>query len=128
MKVIYKYRLPFMETSKVVLHKDAKVLRIDGFDGAIWLWAIVDTQAPLVERTFYLFKTGGQMPDDVDTYVYLGCGAIFVQMELMMYVFEKNPIEQKLVDPIPAPFDWKAVQEITEDYKPGGLGISYEGQ
>jgi len=37
MKVIYKYRLPFMEVSKVVLHRDAKVLRIDGFDGAIWM-------------------------------------------------------------------------------------------
>lgn len=119
MKVIYKYRLSFMETSKVVLHKDAKILRIDGSDGAIWLWALVDTEAPLVERTFYLFKTGGKMPDDIEFYQYLGCGAIFVQMELMMYVFEKNVIEQKLVDPSLGSFDWKAVQE-----KDG----SYEGQ
>lgn len=119
MKVIYKYRLPFMEVSNVVMHKDARVLRVDGLDGAIWMWAVVDTEQPLVERTFYLFKTGGQMPDDCDTYNYLGCGAIFVQMELMMYVFEKNVIEQKLLTTTPPPFDWKAVQE-------GGVG--YEGQ
>ena len=127
MKVIYKYRLPFMETSKVVLHKDAKVLRIDGFDGAIWVWALVDTEQPLVERTFYLYKTGGQMPDDIELYQYLGCGAIFIQMELMMYVFEKYVIEQKLVDPIPPPFDWKAVQEIgAANWAP--VGVGYEGQ
>ena len=116
MKVIYKYRLPFMETSRVVLPKWSKILRIDGFDGAIWMWAIVDTEQPLVERTFYLFKTGGQMPDNIHEYQYLGCGAIFVQMELMMYVFEKNVIEQKEVDPVPAPFDWKAVQEVEGGY------------
>lgn len=127
MKAIYKYRIPFMETSKVVLHKDAKVLRIDGFDGALWLWAIVDTEQPLVERTFYLYKTGGQMPDDIDTYNYLGCGAIFIQMELMMYIFEKNVIEQKLVDALPAAFDWKAMQEVYKGNE-SHIGAGYHGQ
>ena len=127
MKVIYKYRVPFMETSKVVLPKWSKIIRIDGFDGAIWMWAIVDTEQPLVERTLYLFKTGGQMPENTHEYQYLGCGAIFIQMELMMYVFEKNVIEQKLVDPVPEPFDWKAVQEIgAANWAP--VGVGYEGQ
>lgn len=110
MKVIYKYRLPFMEKSKVVMHKDANIIRIDGLDGAIWLWAIVDTEEPLVERTFHLFKTGGEMPDNIEEYRYLGCGAIFVQMELMMYIFEQWGAEQTLVN-TPEPFDWKTIQE-----------------
>lgn len=88
MKKIFKYRIPFMEVATVELPVDAKIIRIDGLDGALWLWAIVDTHYPIAPRTFHLFKTGAQMPEDIDRYTYLGCGAIFVQMELMMYVFE----------------------------------------
>lgn len=114
MKVIYKYRLPFMEVSKVQMPAHSNIIRIEGLDGAIWMWAIVDTEEPLVERTFHLFKTGGEMPDDIDSYLYLGCGAIFIQMELMMYVFEK-PFTAVHVAEDPAPFDWKAVQEIPNE-------------
>jgi hypothetical protein len=90
MRTIYKYTLPFMEVSKLKLPKGAKVIRCDGFDGFIFMWAIIDTEAEIEERTFYLFKTGAKMPDDIlERYRYLGCGAIFVQMELMMYVFEE---------------------------------------
>lgn len=110
MKVIYKYRLPFQEVSQVTLPQDATIIRIAGENGAIWIWAIVDTDLPLEDRTFHLFKTGGQMPDDIHRYVYLGCGAIFVQMELMMYVFELPGTAVPSV-PVPPPFDWTAHQE-----------------
>lgn len=91
MKAIYKYRLPFMEVSKRHLPVGAQIIRIDGLDGALWIWAIVDTEAEEEVRTFHLFKTGAKMPDDiVENYNYLGCGAIYVQMELMMYVFERK--------------------------------------
>lgn len=110
MKVIHKYRIPFMEKAKVVMPMNAQVIRVDGLDGAIWCWAIVDPSEALVEKTFHLFKTGGAMPDDISSYIYLGCGAIFVQMELMMYVFW-NPVEDVPAgQPVP-PFDWKNVQE-----------------
>lgn len=110
MRAIFKYRLPFMEVSKVKMPKGSNIIRIDGLDGAIWIWAIVDTEQPEVERTFHLFKTGGEMPEDIDEYNYLGCGAIFVQMELMMYMFEKPGNEAPIAED-PPPFDWKAVQE-----------------
>lgn len=91
MKKIFKYRLPFMEVATVDMPIDAEIIRIDGLDGALWIWAIVDPEAQLEKRTFYLFKTGAPMPDDIyEGYMYLGCGAIFVQMELMMYVFERH--------------------------------------
>jgi len=111
MKAIYKYRVPFMEQSKVVMHKGANIIRVDGLDGAIWLWAVVDTEQPLVERTFHLFKTGGQMPENIDEYNYIGCGAIFIQMELMMYLFE-YPNSEQPVQETPPPFDWMSVQEV----------------
>jgi hypothetical protein len=92
-KAIYKYRLPFMEVATVEMPKDARVIRIDGLDGALWIWAIVDTEEEKETRTFYLFKTGAEMPGDIETsFTYLGCGAIFVQMELMMYVFERHDL------------------------------------
>lgn len=110
MKAIYKYRLPFMEKSFIDMPMGAKVIRIDGIDGALWVWAIVDTDFPLERRNFELYKTGGEMPADIDRYTYLGCGAIFVQMELMMYVFEL-PGSATQTPSTPAPFDWKEVQE-----------------
>jgi hypothetical protein len=70
---------------------DARIIRIDGIEGQLYLWAIVETDYPAQNRTFHLFKTGSKMPDDIEKYVYLGCGAIYIQMELMMYVFEKFP-------------------------------------
>lgn len=96
MKTTFKYRLPFMEEAEVVMPVGAEIIRIDGLDGALWIWAIIDTEAEEEKRTFHLFKTGAAMPDDiVDNYKYLGCGAIFIQQELMLYVFEKRESEAK---------------------------------
>lgn len=87
---IFKYRLPFMEVAQVEMPIGAKIIRVDGLDGALWIWAIVDENAQTEIRSFRLFKTGSEMPEDILSYEYLGCGAIFIQMELMMYVFEKR--------------------------------------
>src|SRR5213595_3614843 len=88
-KVIYKYRLPFMEVATVEMPKGAQVIRVDGLDGALWIWAVVDTDEPIVKREFHLFKTGAVL-DDASEWYYHGCGAIKIQMELMLYVFEKQ--------------------------------------
>lgn len=88
MKTIYKYRLPFMEVAKVKMPEEAQILRVDGVDGALWIWALVDTDNLIEERTFNLYKTGSVLPDNIYEARYHGCGAIFIQMELMMYVFE----------------------------------------
>ena len=121
MKVIYKYRLPFMEKAQVEMPEGAKIIRVDGLDGALWLWAVVDTDAHMVVREFELFKTGGEMPEGIlDDYKYIGCGAIFVQMELMMYVFERvgyTPIES---EDLPPPFDWREHSEKLTMYRPVG--------
>lgn len=110
MQVIYKYRIPFMEVSKVVLPANSIIIRVEGFDGALWLWAICDTTLPLAERTFHLYKTGGEMREDIRQLNYIGCGAIHIQMELMMYIFEE-PNSEVLYSGISTKFDWKEVQE-----------------
>lgn len=110
MKTIYKYTIPFMEVAKVCMPVDAKIVRCDGIDGFLFMWAIIDTDATTEERTFYLFKTGAKMPDDIlENYEYLGCGAIFVQMELMMYIYQRN--------------DWR----VTKDIQTSGGWIECDG-
>lgn len=90
MKAIHKYLVPFQEVATVQMREGAHIIRVDDVEGLIYVWAVVDTDADIVPRTLYLFKTGAQMPDDILTaYRYLGCGGIFVQMELMMYIYEK---------------------------------------
>lgn len=89
MKTIYKYTLPFMEVAQIDMPVGAEVIRCAGIDGFLYVWAIVDTEASIEKRTFYLFKTGSPMPADMRLR-YLGCGAIYVQMELMMYIFEED--------------------------------------
>jgi hypothetical protein len=81
--------MPFAEVAKMELPVGAQVIRCEGIDGHLWMWAIVDTEAPKEIRTFYLFKTGSKMPEDMKLR-YLGCGAIFIQMELMLYIFEEE--------------------------------------
>lgn len=76
-----------------MMPEGALVIRVDGINGFLCLWAVVDTAAPIVKRDFLLFKTGAAMPDDIlKAYHYLGCGGIFVQMELMMYVWEADHV------------------------------------
>ena len=65
MRAIYKSRLPFMEKSYIDMPEGAEIIRIDGLEGAIWVWAVVDTEAPIERRDFLLFKTGATMPSDI---------------------------------------------------------------
>lgn len=93
MKAIHKFQLGMAEKASVMMPEGALVIRVDGIDGFLCLWAVVDTEAPMVKRDFLLFKTGAAMPDDIlQNYNYLGCGGIFVQMELMMYVWESDRV------------------------------------
>ncbi len=114
-----------MEESWVTMPKNAEVIRVDDEDqGAIFIWARVDTDEPLVDRRFFLYKTGGEhrSPKSLGFTTepkYLGCGAIFVQMELMMYVFE-FPNDFKKHIPVVNDFDWKKVQESPKTDKVWG--------
>lgn len=87
-KTIYKYQIPILESFCLDLPKDAEVIRVDHIDGLSWIWAVVDTEAPKETRKFHAFKTGGHIPEHLSL-KYLGFHAIFVQMELGLYLFEE---------------------------------------
>ena len=86
-KVIFKYQMPVLERFTMSLPEGAEIIRMEDQGGMFWLWAVVDTDAPLTERRFHAYKTGASM-DAAANLKYVGFCAVFVQMELGLYIFE----------------------------------------
>lgn len=89
-KVIFKYQMPVLERFSMELPAGAEIIRMEDQGGMFWLWAVVDTDAPLEQRDFMAFKTGASIPRDINL-SYVGFCAVFVQMELGLYIFEVLP-------------------------------------
>lgn len=89
-RIIFKYQMPVLESFSMKLPQGAQIIRMEDQGGMFWLWAVVNTDAPDEERNFLAFKTGAKMPDGVNLQ-YVGFCAVFVQMELGLYIFEVLP-------------------------------------
>ena len=89
-KVIFKYQMPVLERFTMELPAGAQIIRMKDDGGMFWLWAVVDTEAPLEKRRFAAFKTGAEIPKNLNLH-YVGFCAVFVQMELGLYIFEVLP-------------------------------------
>lgn len=87
-RVIFKYQMPVLERFDMTLPAGAEIIRMEDQGGMFWMWAVVNTDAPDEVRKFHAFKTGAKMPDNVPL-VYRGFCAVFVQMELGLYIFEE---------------------------------------
>lgn len=88
---IFKYQMPVSESFEMKLPKGAEIIRMNGEMGGLWLWAVVDTEADDETRKFHAFKCGGSgMSPDMNL-TYRGCAAIYIQAELMLYIFEEMP-------------------------------------
>lgn len=86
-RIIFKYQMPVLEQFSMELPKGAEIIRMADQGGLFWLWAVVDTEQPIETRNFMAFKTGAAMPRDIRL-EYVGFCAVFVQMELGLYIFE----------------------------------------
>ena len=88
-RTIFKYQMPVLESFTMKLPKGAEILRVADQDGMFWLWALVNTEVEDEERHFKAYKCGGgPIPADAKL-KYIGFCAIFVQMELGLYIFEE---------------------------------------
>ena len=96
--VVYKYLMPFTEGFTLNLPIGSKVIRIDTDQGNPYLWALVPLdEKEVVKYHFQSSKTGGVMTHE-EQLVFIDTYAIFIQMELMLYVFlEKVTTEDDLV-------------------------------
>lgn len=91
-KTIFKYQMPVLEQFSMELPEGAEILRVADQNGMFWLWALVDIRKPNTTRNFRAFKCGAPIPDEIDfdNLEYLGWAAVFVQMELALYIFEEH--------------------------------------
>lgn len=60
MKTIYKYTLRFSDRQTVQMPANAQILSIQNQTSDPVIWAVVDTDQPMVERRFHMFGTGMQ--------------------------------------------------------------------
>ncbi len=87
-RVIFKYQMPVLEQFTMKLPAGAEIIRVADEKGMFWLWAVVRTDVPDEDRTFWAFKCGGKIPDALSL-KYVGYCAVFVQQELGLYLFEE---------------------------------------
>ncbi len=95
--VVHKYPIPFQEGFELNLPKGSKVVRIDTVDGFAFLWAlheVITDDTEIVTYKFASSKTGGVIEHEKPL-TFVGTYAIFVQMELMLYVFLEDIIDTK---------------------------------
>lgn len=72
MKTIWKYPLQVTDMQTLRIPKGARLLATQAQGGEPSIWAIVDPDAPKVERVIAMFGTGHPLPDQLDTNSYIG--------------------------------------------------------
>lgn len=60
-KIIYKYDISFSAREVIQMPLDAEVLCVQPQFGMPKLWALVDTQRPIVDRVFCCCPTGAEI-------------------------------------------------------------------
>ena len=58
MKVIYKFPLPGLDYQEIPMPKDSKIMTVQMQNGTPCIWAVVDTEAPMEHKAFYVLGTG----------------------------------------------------------------------
>ena len=80
------------EESVIEMPYNAKIIKGENQEGFVAIWAIVDLNAPLVKRSFRLYKTGQKFDcNDVSKLKFIGRADIHVGMDLGMHIFELLP-------------------------------------
>jgi hypothetical protein len=84
---IYKYKIEDQETA--MMPRDAKLLHVGFQHSHVTVWALVDPEAPLVERQMAVFGTGWEISEkDAERYV----GTVQVPYGLVWHVFDLGEI------------------------------------
>lgn len=90
MRTIYKYELPVTDLAVIEMPSGAQILKVDyqpGFGPAIW--ALVESDAQIEPRTFYVCGTGQDADDLPAEAIHLGT---FLMMggDFVWHVFGKR--------------------------------------
>ena len=69
MKCIFKYTLPITDETVISMPQGAEILSIQEQRGAVYIWAVVDPDAPMVDRHFIVKQTGHPMQTPVGDFI-----------------------------------------------------------
>lgn len=88
MKRIYKYPVPLNDDSAIDMPEGAQVLTVQMQHEQVWIWALVDPDAPMVTRRFHIVGTGHPI-EHPDTLTYIGTFQVSGGM-LASHLFEST--------------------------------------
>lgn len=90
MKTIWKYKIepPF---SVITMPRDAEVISLQIQNGAPYLWAVVETNNPTIERVFKTFCTGEPIVDFDGLKSFIGT---YQLNGYVFHVFEDDPLKE----------------------------------
>jgi hypothetical protein len=88
LKIIYKYKLETASVQNIEMPEGAEILCVQTQGKTPCIWALVDPSVKLTKRTFEIFCTGNNIPDDVNrkyigTYQLYGGEMVFHCFELI---------------------------------------------
>lgn len=86
MLTIWKYSIPIDDFIAVSMPEGAQVLTVQMQRDTPCIWALVDTEAPLVTCMFRLFGTGNPISGDAGEYV-----GTFQMLGLVFHLFRGRP-------------------------------------
>lgn len=69
MKTIWKYELELKDKTEITMPKNAEVVACESRMGSIFIWSIVDPEAPLEKRVFRLLESGFPIKSNL---IYIG--------------------------------------------------------
>ena len=90
MKTVFKYKIEVVDRPTVDMPRNGKILHVgeQGHDNQLFVWALVNTEEPMVTRRFRIFGTGH--PVEVDGRGQF-IGTVQMKVGLVWHVFEEHP-------------------------------------
>lgn len=88
MKTIYKYKLPLVFSSTILMPEGAEILaiQIQLHDNEICMWAMVDLNNVMTQRCIETYGTGHELPEDIKEHKYI---ATVQQNGFVWHFFER---------------------------------------
>ncbi len=84
---VYKYRLPMDDYAEITFPEGAKILSVDEQNGGIFIWALVEPEAPQELRRFIFAGTGHLITEPLENLEHIGTFHM-LDSRLIWHIFE----------------------------------------
>lgn len=90
-RVIWKFLLPLAGHVDVTMPKDSWLIRVGVKSNEVFMWAIVQPDAPPETRHFDVFATGQRLPEELDECSWLA--TVDIEPNLVLHIFENDQMK-----------------------------------